>query len=247
MGNETSLCTSFSSSASEPVFLSLAFPLCLLLYSKNAIFRIWKRKKKKRKLQLRQGELEKDLEYILVQPLHFISGKMCVYVYICIYMLGRFSAFRGNNFSLLGFSIFTTKILFFTLYMFQLIFVMTSKEDSSCVYCYNLYGEMTSLFYVELWKTSLFLHCFDVWGPFSGYFISHIISDVSLFWLPVLPHFFLSGFSLLVFLFSGMCKHRLRKRRTAFQLNYLPRIFCINYMWLDNHILQDMRLPYNCP
>lgn len=79
-----------------------------------------------------------------------------------IYMLGRFSAFGGNNFSLLEFSVFTTKILSFTLYMFQVIFVMTSKEGQCCVYCCNLYSEMTSLFYRELWKASLFLHYFDV-------------------------------------------------------------------------------------
>ena len=52
-----------------------------------------------------------------------------------IHILGTFSAFRRNNFSLLKFSIFETRILSFTLYMFQVIFVMTSKEDRGLVSC----------------------------------------------------------------------------------------------------------------
>ena len=52
-----------------------------------------------------------------------------------IHILGTFSAFGRNNFSLLKFSIFETRILSFTLYMFQVIFVMTSKEDRGLVSC----------------------------------------------------------------------------------------------------------------
>ena len=52
-----------------------------------------------------------------------------------IHILGTFSAFRRNNCSLLKFSVFKTRILSFTLYMFQVIFVMTSKEDWGLVSC----------------------------------------------------------------------------------------------------------------
>ena len=54
----------------------------------------------------------------------FQALKVKVYIYWV-----DFSACGGNNFSLLEFSTSTTKILSFTLYMFQVIFVMTSKED----------------------------------------------------------------------------------------------------------------------
>lgn len=98
-----------------------------------------------------------------LQEDQIISGSQGKYI---VYKLGRFSAFGGNNFSLLEFSVFTTRILSSTLYMFQVIFVMTSKEGQSCVYCCNPCSEMTSLFYRELWKASLFLHYFDVGGSF---------------------------------------------------------------------------------
>lgn len=93
-----------------------------------------------------------------------------------------------------------------------------------------------------------------------GYFINYIVSDACLFWFPNL-----STFSFIVFLVSlfmcqsllgcSLCIHNMSKEKGCFPSNYLPKIFCINNIFMyvitlicnySLNISQDKRLGTNC-